>query len=42
MMIRLKHFGSVYFGIEQRWWPSKAAPSRQAAAVCARMHACLG
>lgn len=41
-MIRLKHSGGVYFGIEQHWWPSKDAPSRQAAAVCARMHACLG
>lgn len=29
MMIRLKDFGGVYFGIERRWWPSKAAASRQ-------------
>lgn len=42
MMIRLKHSGGVYFGMERRWWPSKAAPSCQAAAVCARMHACPG
>lgn len=39
MMITLKHFGGVYLGMEQCWWPSKAC---QGGGVCACMQACLG
>lgn len=43
MVITPKRFGRVYFRMERRWWPSKAAPSCQGGGgERACVQACLG